>query len=367
MIDEREGSGGGGSEGFPQAESPDGFPQDERPIGARAAASAARGQNPQNSGDKSESAVRRSTVARSTEARLTVARSTVPRSDAALSLRDTNTSSLRSEVTSNQTRPDLTSEVISPADADADSGRVGSGRDDLPPSDHGAVGVAGAAPSAPPAPATRSAASPPEARSAEPAPVAGSAASPAEADHRPADDSARSDVSRLLAACLPSWMRAMDADGAALVAGLLVERLRAGWPAGEIRRVMDAPPPSEPIRRMSSFVAWRLRDDVDPALAPRADGDGRPSEVERQEATRRRSEAIAEPERRDVDPRWAEAWAQVVAELPDASRLDQAQATRELLETGVDVSVLRDRVHARAQQRVARAAKRSRSRSGGPQ
>ncbi|WP_210581084.1 hypothetical protein [Actinomyces succiniciruminis] len=159
----------------------------------------------------------------------------------------------------------------------------------------------------------------------------------------------------------------MDADGAALVAGLLVERLRAGWPAGEIRRVMDAPPPSEPIRRMSSFVAWRLRDDVDPALAPRADGDGRPSEVERQEATRRRSEAIAEPERRDVDPRWAEAWAQVVAELPDASRLDQAQATRELLETGVDVSVLRDRVHARAQQRVARAAKRSRSRSGGPQ
>ncbi|WP_136192951.1 hypothetical protein [Actinomyces procaprae] len=112
---------------------------------------------------------------------------------------------------------------------------------------------------------------------------------------------------------------------------------------------------------MSSFVAWRLRDNVDPALAPRADGGGR-SEVERQDATRRRSEAIAEPERRDVDPRWAEAWAQVVAELPDASRLDQAQATRELLETGVDVSVLRARVQARAQKRVARAAKRSRSR-----
>ncbi|MDO4900947.1 hypothetical protein [Actinomyces sp.] len=156
----------------------------------------------------------------------------------------------------------------------------------------------------------------------------------------------------------------MDADGAALVAGLLVERLRAGWTPAAIRGVMDAPPPSEPVRRMSALVAYRLRGNVDPALAPRADGAGQRSEVERQEETRRRSEAIAEPDadRRVRDPRWAEAWAQVVAELPDASRLDQAQATRELLETGVDVSVLRDRVHARAQKRVARAAKRSRSR-----
>lgn len=58
-----------------------------------------------------------------------------------------------------------------------------------------------------------------------------------------------------------------DPQGALEVAGLLRERVEAGWRPGEIRSALDEAMP-EPVGRLSRLVAWRLRRKVDPALAP---------------------------------------------------------------------------------------------------
>ena len=383
-----------GSEGFPQAESPESFPQDERPIGHRAAPPAARWQNPQDSGEKSGSTVRRSTVARSTVPRSTVPRSTVPRSDAALSLRDTNTSSLRSEVTFNQTGPDLTNEVISPADSVADSGGVGSGREDADVGGDDAGGAVGSASLAsgrglarmtrpalgpvpgsggPPGPGSgpggtgasggsghgrrpggetestpQKPSSPPRAADQEPGVPRGGSGSDRRSDRLSAPQGDRSGsgaggsgdggLGGLLGSCLPERMRVLDPEGARVVAGLLVERLDAGWRPEEIMRVMDQRLPAS-VGRLSSLVAHRLRVNVDPGLAPMR---GSPavdrlgmSDDERFELARRRSEELAAERPCRGDPAFGRAFEEARLEMPGADHLALARRAADILRVGV--------------------------------
>jgi len=131
---------------------------------------------------------------------------------------------------------------------------------------------------------------------------------------------------RLVDECLPESMRVMDAAGARMVAGLLEARLGAGWRPGEIRAVMDQRLP-ERVGRMAALVASRLERNVVPGLAPsRGEGGSGADEVERLEAVARRSEELAGTVRRAPDRVEREAWERVRAEMPGASRLEQARA-----------------------------------------
>ncbi|CED91406.1 helix-turn-helix domain-containing protein [Actinomyces succiniciruminis] len=191
--------------------------------------------------------------------------------------------------TNRTTRPDQSSKVTSPAAGD--SARVGSGRDDDRP-DAAAAVRAGASPSA----------------------------------SSPATGGTTDEVKRVIASCLPEHMRAMDAVGARQVAKLLDERLQAGWQPAEIRQVMDQPI-TEPVRRLSGLVAYRLRCNVDPQLVPGV----RRSDDELWAERQRKSEQLATPSRAERDPAWEAAWRQVRSQMPDASRLELAQAAHELV------------------------------------
>ena len=99
------------------------------------------------------------------------------------------------------------------------------------------------------------------------------------------------EVAELLGDCLPDSMQdGLDRQGALRIAGLLRERLEAGWRPHQIRRVMDQALPAR-VSRLSGLVASRLETNVDPVLAP--DKVKAAAESRRQEAARRRSEEIA--------------------------------------------------------------------------
>lgn len=125
--------------------------------------------------------------------------------------------------------------------------------------------------------------------------------------------------------CLPESMRVMDAAGARMVTRLLEARLGAGWRPDQIRAVMDQRLP-ERVGRMAALVASRLERNVVPGLAPSHNSGTGTGEVERHEARRRRSEELAGTVRRDPDPVEREMWERVRAEMPGASRLEQARA-----------------------------------------
>lgn len=304
-------------------------PQDLDPSGHRAADAAARLENRQDHGEKSDVTVPRFTVARSTGARSTVARSTAPRSSAALSLRDTNTSSLRSEVLPDQTGPDPTAEPET-ARVGVDAGRVRSGPvargDELDGQATPARGSEGDGASSSGGPARRG--------------------TPADSTFRRSSGGgsgvksqcgravpAVSEADRLLVAeCLPESMRALDAAGMRRVVGLLEERVEAGWSPAQIRSVMDQPLPPR-VGRLASLVAKRLELNVDPMAAPlRAGSLERLSERERHERSRRRSEELAGGAvRRGGDPLMGRALAQVRREAPSAGRAEQARLAAELV------------------------------------
>lgn len=134
---------------------------------------------------------------------------------------------------------------------------------------------------------------------------------------------------RVLAMCLPEPMRVMDAQGARMVAGLLGERLGAGWRAEEIRSLMDQPLPVGGVGRMAALVARRLRDNVDAALAPgRLRSAAREAEAEKRVAPPRLEEPMP-----SVDPQWEAAWAWALQEHPEASKREQvAWAERRVAE-----------------------------------
>ena len=76
------------------------------------------------------------------------------------------------------------------------------------------------------------------------------------------------EVAELLGDCLPDSMQdGLDRQGALRIAGLLRERLDAGWRPHQIRRVMDQALPAR-VSRLSGLVASRLEANVDLALAP---------------------------------------------------------------------------------------------------
>ena len=296
----------------------------------------------------------------------TVPRSTVARSSAALSLRDTKpSSSLRSEEESlDQTGPDRT-EVTSPGvGAGSRSGSVRSGRararrasagrarrDASPGSDtrpgpkEAGGGVSGVEPepttepSRPQEPRERPIGASPnrghgsgmksssrasqtpsegasEGRRVVDGPVGGGSGLPAE-------------VRGLLGSCLPASMLrvASDLQGALEVAGLLRERVEAGWRPGEIRSALDEDLP-EPVGHLSRLVAWRLRHKVDPALAPVAlvaAGEGQVEAV-------RRAVRVVEPPRTREQELAERAWDQVRREHPDVGRARQMSLAGELVE-----------------------------------
>lgn len=92
----------------------------------------------------------------------------------------------------------------------------------------------------------------------------------------PGGDGTRQEGLDLVARCLPEHLRVLDAEGLVLVSGLLAERLDAGWSESQILRVMDQPLPSR-VDRLASLVAYRLRRNVVPSLAPRRTARARPS------------------------------------------------------------------------------------------
>lgn len=165
-------------------------------------------------------------------------------------------------------------------------------------------------------------------------------------------------LSAVLAGCLPEWMRVMDRRGAVVVAGLLEERLRAGWRPEQIRRLLEGPPP-ERVRRMSKLVAWRLVENVDPGLAPArlaAAGGRGVSEEARHERARRRSEVLAGTARPEPEEAGGGVWARVREAVPGESPLVQAAVVVEARRAGglagVDVAGVVERVRERAGRRV---------------
>ena len=147
----------------------------------------------------------------------------------------------------------------------------------------------------------------------------------------------------LIGMCLPSWQWAMDTPGARKVAGLLAERIGAGWRPGEIRARMVGDPPKDGVRHMAAFVAARLRTNVDPGYAPvlmgaAAQEAGERRAAERREATERAREAARTPEERAWDEAYARAWSEAQDELAGAPRLEMtrwaAERAREALAAG---------------------------------
>ena len=138
------------------------------------------------------------------------------------------------------------------------------------------------------------------------------------------------EVAELLGDCLPDSMQdGLDRQGALRIAGLLRERLDAGWRPHQVRRVMDQALPAR-VSRLSGLVASRLEANVDPVLAP--DKVKAAAERRRQEAARRRSEEIAGPDRPAADPAFERALAQVREQMPGASLLEWSRAAAELVE-----------------------------------
>ncbi|WP_454932028.1 helix-turn-helix domain-containing protein [Actinomyces oricola] len=142
----------------------------------------------------------------------------------------------------------------------------------------------------------------------------------------------------LLGSCLPERMRVLDPEGARVVAGLLVERLDAGWRPEEIMRVMDQRLPAS-VGRLSSLVAHRLRVNVAPDLAPMR---GSPavdrlgmSDDERFALARRRSEALAAERPRRGDPAFGRAFEEARLEMPGADHLALARRAADILRVGV--------------------------------
>ena len=145
------------------------------------------------------------------------------------------------------------------------------------------------------------------------------------------------EVVELLGDCLPDSMQdGLDRQGALRIAGLLRERLDAGWRPHQIRRVMDQALPAR-VSRLSGLVASRLEANVDPVLAP--DKAKAAAERRRREAARRRSEEIAGPDRAAADPAFERALAQVREQMPGASLLECSRAAAELVERRGDGTV----------------------------
>ena len=134
------------------------------------------------------------------------------------------------------------------------------------------------------------------------------------------------EASALIGACLPEWMQAMDRTGARQVAGMLAERIAAGWTPAQIRGLMGEKP-ANGVRRMSSLVAYRLDQNVGIADAPQA----------RTAAARQAQEAAIDaaidaaktPEERAREAAYGRMWERMRAAHPQASKAELVALVRD--------------------------------------
>ena len=134
------------------------------------------------------------------------------------------------------------------------------------------------------------------------------------------------EASALIGACLPEWMQAMDRTGARQVAGMLAERIAAGWTPAQIRSLMGEKP-ANGVRRMSSLVAYRLDQNAGIADAPQA----------RTAAARQAQEAAIDaaidaaktPEERAREEAHRRMWERMRAAHPQASKAELVALVRD--------------------------------------
>ena len=157
------------------------------------------------------------------------------------------------------------------------------------------------------------------------------------------------EVSALIGACLPEWMQAMDRTGARQVAGMLVERIAAGWTPDQIRSLMGEKP-ANGVRRMSSLVAYRLDENVGIHDAPQA----RTAAARQAQAaaidTARQAQAAAidaaadaakTPEERAREAAYSQMWEHMQASHPQASKAELVGLVHEAMTQANDLSGVR--------------------------
>ena len=144
-------------------------------------------------------------------------------------------------------------------------------------------------------------------------------------EHNHADE-----ASALIGACLPKWMQAMDRTGARQVAGMLAERIAAGWTPAQIRSVMGEMPHNG-IKRMSGLVAYRLDQNAGIEDAPRAHtAAARQAQAAAINAARQAqaaainaaAEAAKTPEERAREAAHKRMWEHMCAAYPQASKAE---------------------------------------------
>ena len=153
-------------------------------------------------------------------------------------------------------------------------------------------------------------------------------------EHNHADE-----ASALIGACLPEWMQAMDSTGARQVAGMLAERIAAGWTPAQIRSVMGEMPPNG-IKRMSGLVIYRLDENAGVTDAPKArTAAARQAQAAAIDAARQAQaaaidaqlEAIKTPEERERERAAARMWEHMRAEHPEASNAELVLLVRDAM------------------------------------
>ena len=131
----------------------------------------------------------------------------------------------------------------------------------------------------------------------------------------------------------------MDSTGARQVAGMLAERIAAGWKPAQICGLMGEKP-ANGVRRMSSLVAYRLDENVGISDAPQArTAAARQAQEAAIDATRQAQEAAIDaaaeaaktPEERARETAHTRMWERMRAEHPQASKAELVALVRDAL------------------------------------
>ena len=141
------------------------------------------------------------------------------------------------------------------------------------------------------------------------------------------------EASALIGACLPEWMHAMDRTGARQVAGMLAERIAAGWTPAQIRSLMGEKP-ANGVRRMSSLAAYRLDQNAGIADAPKARIAAARQAQEAAINAAHQAQAAAinaakTPEERDREAAYSQMWDRMRAAHPQASKVELVALVRD--------------------------------------
>ena len=141
------------------------------------------------------------------------------------------------------------------------------------------------------------------------------------------------EASALIGACLPEWMHAMDRTGARQVAGMLAERIAAGWTPAQIRSLMGEKP-ANGVRRMSSLAAYRLDQNAGIADAPKARiAAARQAQEAAIDAAHQAQAAAIDaaktPEERAREAAYSQMWDRMRAAHPQASKVELVALVRD--------------------------------------